>query len=40
MEEEEALTDLKERISHYTAVYEPVSNDDWSYIKLINFIQR
>ena len=36
MPEEAALSDLKERIKNYELVYQPVTNDDQSYIKLIN----
>lgn len=33
---EQAMADLQARIANYEAVYEPVSNEDFSYIKLIN----
>jgi len=33
---EEAIADLRKRIAEYEKVYEPISNDELSYIKLIN----
>jgi broad specificity phosphatase PhoE/predicted kinase len=36
MSEEEALADLRKRISNYEAVYEPLEDETQSYIKLIN----
>lgn len=33
---EEALADLRQRIAEYEKVYEPIADDEASYIKLIN----
>uniref|UniRef100_K3WPK5 6-phosphofructo-2-kinase domain-containing protein n=1 Tax=Globisporangium ultimum (strain ATCC 200006 / CBS 805.95 / DAOM BR144) TaxID=431595 RepID=K3WPK5_GLOUD len=36
MELEDAMADLRKRIEKYESVYEPLDNDELSYVKLIN----
>ncbi len=40
MEPEAAAADFRARIGHYERVYEPVSDDEGSYVKIIDFGQK
>jgi broad specificity phosphatase PhoE/predicted kinase len=40
MDPEEAANDFRERIAHYERVYEPVADDEGSYIKLLDLGQK
>ena len=40
MSEEEAITDLKERVQKYEEAYEPIDDDTQSYIKIFNLSSK
>jgi len=40
MDPEDAASDFRERIAHYERVYEPVTDDEGSYVKLMDFGQK
>lgn len=40
MDPERAAADFRERIAHYERIYEPVADDEGSYLKIIDFGQK